>query len=91
MIDLSPLALMLVLFGSLIVLLLTGLPVVFAMGGIAAILVFLVWGPTVAPYVLAHTAFHQLTHYELVAIPLFVFMALILRSAGIAEDLFGSI
>lgn len=90
MIDPSPLLLMIVLFASLIVLLLTGLPVVFAMGGISAILVFLVWGPTVAPFVIADTAFHQMSHYDLVAIPLFVYMALIMRSSGIAEDLFTS-
>ncbi|MFC2008684.1 TRAP transporter large permease subunit [Chloroflexota bacterium] len=91
MIDASPMLLMVIMFGSLMVLLLTGLPVVYAMGGIATILVFLVWGPFVAPYVLANTAFHQLSHYNLVAIPLFIFMALILRASGIAEELFLSI
>jgi len=90
MIDLSPLQVMVILFLSLITLLLTGLPVVFAMGAIGTILVFLLWGPSVAPFALAHNAFDVISHYSLIAIPLFVFMALTLRSAGIAEELFWS-
>lgn len=90
MIDLGPVHVMLIMFASLIVLLLTGLPVVFAMGAIGVILLLLLWGPVVAPYALAHNALHTMSHYNLVAIPLFIFMALILRSSGIAEELFWS-
>lgn len=88
--DLGPLAVMLIMFGSLIVLLMSGLPVVFGMGAIGTLLVFVLWGPTVAPFALNANAFAVMSNYSLIAIPFFVFMALILRSSGVAHDLFSS-
>ena len=88
MIHLSPLAATLIMFGSLIVVLATGLHVVFAMGSIAVIIFLLVWGPGVGAGILAANAFGIATSYMLIAVPMFVFMALILRSSGIGEDLF---
>jgi tripartite ATP-independent transporter DctM subunit len=91
MIDLSPLAVLVIMFGSLIVLLLSGLPVVFAMGSISVILIFLLWGPAVGSTILVANAFGVTTSYILIAVPMFVFMAMIMRSSGIAEDLFHSL
>lgn len=91
MIDLSPLTVMFILFGSLIVVLLAGVPVVFAMGSIAVILIILFWGPQFLPMMLTGNAFLIMTWYTIVAIPMFVFMAVILRSSGVVEDLFRSI
>ena len=88
MIELSSLTIMIIMFASLIVLLLTGLPVLYCLGAIGVILLFLVWGPKVAPYALTANAFDVMGHYSLIAIPLFVFMAMVLRSSGVAEELF---
>lgn len=91
MIDLSPLTVLCIMFGSLIVILLTGLPVVFAMGSVGVILLFLLWGTDFAPVLLVSNAFDVLTWYSLVCMAMFIFMAVILRCSGIAEDLFKSI
>lgn len=91
MIELSPLVVMLIMFGSLTVLLLTGMPVVFALGGIGVILLLLLWGTKVMPPIVPGSAFYVMTWYVILAIPLFIFMSMILRSSGVVEDLFRSI
>lgn len=91
MFELDPIAIMLVMFAVLIVLLLAGVPVVFAMGSIGAITLLLLWGFKYAPSVIVGNAFTVMTWHTLVALPLFVFMAMILKSSGIVEDLFRSI
>ncbi len=91
MIELSPEIVLFVMFGALIVVLLAGVPVLFAMGGIGVILIILFWGLKFLPAMLVGNAFLVMTWYTIVAIPLFVFMSVILRSTGVVEDLFGSI
>lgn len=91
MIDLSPVAIMLIMFSALVVVLVSGLPVVFTMGSIGVVLLLLVWGPQFLPMLLVANSFAVMNSYVLVAVPQFVFMALILRGSGIVDDLFASI
>lgn len=91
MIDLSPLQIILIMFGFLMVVLLTGLPVAFSLGTIGAILLLLLWGPTFASSMLVAVGFEVTTWYTIIAIPLFIFMAMILMETGIVEELFRSI
>lgn len=91
MIDLHPLTVIFIMFGSLVIILATGLPVVFTMGSIGLVLIILLWGPNFAPIILVVNTFHVMTWYCLIAMPMFVFMAMILRSSGVAEDLFSCI
>jgi tripartite ATP-independent transporter DctM subunit len=76
-----------VLFLSLIVFLLLGAPLVFVLGGIAMIFIATVWG-TAALYMVAAQTWGAMNKFALVAIPLFVMMAMILEKAGAAEDLY---
>jgi len=90
-IELSAEAVIFVMFGALILILLAGVHVVFTMGGIGVILVLLFWGPQFLPPMLLGNAFLIMTWYTIVAIPLFVFMSVILRNTGIVETLFRSL
>lgn len=77
----------LLLFGSLILALLLGLPLVFAFGGVSIVFSFFLWGPKTLA-IIPITAFENTTNYILLAAPLFVFMANILEHSGLAENLY---
>ena len=75
------------LFGSMVICLILGLPLAFSMGGIAAIFILLLMGPR-GLFIIASTAFEGWTSYILLAIPLFVLMANFLERSGIAGELY---
>lgn len=74
-----------VLFGAMFVLLATGLPVVFVLGGVAISLTILLYGfdATLGLYLSTWDTF---TSQILLAIPLFLLMASVLQHSGIADD-----
>ncbi len=76
------------IFVSLIVLIFTGLPLAFVLGGLSMVLSHLLWGPQSMLLVGIQT-WGVMTSYFMVAIPLYVFMANILQRSGIIEDMFG--
>jgi len=78
------------LFGSMVLFLILGLPFVFTLGGVAMLGTILLWGPQALP-MLASKAFGNASSFTMVAGPLFVFMAIMLQRAGIAEALFSAI
>lgn len=75
------------LFGSMIVFLLLGLPIAFVLGGIAVIFTVWMWGPP-GLLMIVSTAYGQGTSFVLVALPLFILMANFLEVSGIADDLY---
>jgi tripartite ATP-independent transporter DctM subunit len=77
----------LIMFLSLVVLLLTGLPLAFVLGGLAMIFSYFLWGPN-SMLLVALQSWEVMTTYSFVAIPLYVFMAVILQRSGVIEDLF---
>ncbi|TVQ29577.1 MAG: TRAP transporter large permease subunit [Geminicoccaceae bacterium] len=77
----------LVLFGSFLILLVMGLPIVFALGGAAVIGTYFLWGPN-ALLMVAIRTFDSATSFVLLAIPLFIFMGSMLERSGIAKDLY---
>jgi len=80
----------LILFGSLFLLLATGLPIAFCLGGVAVIFTFLLWGPE-ALRVIAYIAYENWTQPIFVAAILFLLIGSILQRTGIAEDMFRAI
>jgi tripartite ATP-independent transporter DctM subunit len=80
----------LLMFGSLLILLLAGLPLAFVTGGLACVFLFL-FGDADMLNILPSRIFPLMTNYQLSAIPLFIFMASILERAGIIEDLYDMI
>jgi tripartite ATP-independent transporter DctM subunit len=77
----------LLMFGSLAILLMAGLPLAFVTGGIGVIFLFL-FGDLQALNILPSRIFPFMTDFQLSAIPLFIFMASMLERAGLIEELF---
>ncbi len=75
------------MFGSLAILLMAGLPLSFVTGGLACVFLF-VFGDVQMLNILPSRIFPLMTDYQLSAIPLFIFMASMLERAGIIEELF---
>jgi tripartite ATP-independent transporter DctM subunit len=75
------------LFGSLALLLMLGLPMAFCTGSLATIFLF-VFGNGAILNMLPARIFPFMTDYQLSAVPLFIFMAAVLEKAGIIEELF---
>lgn len=75
------------MFGSLLVLLMAGLPLAFVTGGLACIFLFL-FGDAQMLNILPSRIFPLMTNYQLSAIPMFILMASILERAGIIEELY---
>ena len=75
------------MFGSLALLLMAGLPLSFVTGGLACIFLF-VFGDAAMLNILPSRIFPLMTDYQLSAIPLFIFMASMLERAGIIEELY---
>ncbi len=77
----------LLMFGSLVVLLMSGLPLAFVTGGVAVIFLFLL-GDADTLNIVPSRIFPLMTDYQLSAIPLFIFMAAMLERAGIIKNMF---
>ncbi len=77
----------LLMFGSLLVLLMAGLPLAFVTGGLACVFLF-VFGDARMLNILPSRIYPYMTDYQLSAIPLFIFMASVLKQAGVIEQLF---
>ncbi len=75
------------MFGSLAILLMAGLPLAFVTGGLGCIFLF-VFGDAAMLNILPSRIFPFMTDYQLSAIPLFIFMAAMLERAGLIEELF---
>jgi tripartite ATP-independent transporter DctM subunit len=88
MIDLSPVTVLLLMLGGLLFALATGVPVVFALGGVAVIALLLIQGPEGMTFVVVANTYDVMTAYSLICVSLFVLMAMILRYSGIIDDLF---
>ncbi len=79
-------ALALVLFALVFVLLLAGYPVAFTLGGISVIFGLFTFGADFF-YLLPLRVYGTMGNYVLMAVPLFVFMGMMLEKSGIAENL----
>lgn len=75
------------LFALLILALMTGLPIVFCMGGVAALFILFMKG-TKGLSMLSAITFGVMDNFILVAIPLFIFMGIVLQNSGLAESLY---
>ena len=85
----SGLAATLLIFGSLFLLLFMGLPLAYTMGGIAIGCALAFWGPN-SVYMFAGKMWDSVNNATLVALPLFVLMAGLLQSSGIAKELYST-
>ena len=80
----------LALFATFMILLLTGLPIAWAMGATASIFTLILFNPAVMNMTV--TRIYILSgNYALVAVPLFIFMGTILQKSGVTEKLFQAV
>jgi len=77
----------LLFFGALLFFLVLGLPLSFVLGGVSVVFLYFTWGPE-AFYMVASQMWGSMGSFTLVAIPLFVFMAMLLERTGVAEALY---
>ncbi len=80
-------ALTLMFFAALLFFLLLGLPLAFVLGGVSVVFLYFTWGFD-SFYMVASQIWGTMGSFTLVAIPLFVFMAMILERTGVARDLY---
>lgn len=73
-----------------ILVLLAGLPLAFSTGSVAVLFTLLLFGPDTLLLIVTRI-FTMMNNFILVAVPLFIFMACILESSGVAEDLFRTV
>jgi tripartite ATP-independent transporter DctM subunit len=83
----TPNTILLLMFGSLTLFMLTGLPIAFVLGGLSLLFIVTLWEPS-AVIVLVLQIFDTMKSESLLAIPLFILMACILQRSGVIEALY---
>ncbi len=90
MLDLDPLMVTLGMFASMLVLLAMGAPLTWALLTVGTGSAYFLWGPN-GLELMATSAFAAMDNFLLVALPMFIFMGLMLQRSGITDDLFDMI
>lgn len=90
MIELSPEAITIIMFGAILLGVLTGFPLAIPVGGTGVIIGYLLFGPSVFDLVYSRV-FALVTTYTLMAVPLFIFMGGMLEHSGIAEKMYDAL
>lgn len=90
MIELSPEILTILMLGGLLIGVLTGFPLAIVIGAIALPIGYYVWGEA-TPQLLYTRIFMIVTNYIVLAVPLFVFMGVMLERSGITEKLYDAL
>ena len=87
---LTPEVLTFLMFAGLLTGILLGFPIAFVMLGVSLVVGIIGVGPVFFDMAILRT-FGTMNHYVLVAIPLFVFMGIMMEHSGIAEKLFDAV
>jgi tripartite ATP-independent transporter DctM subunit len=87
MIEFSPAVVVLLMFSLLLIPIFLGFPLAFSLYGSALIVGFLAFGAKIFN-ILYSQAFGVLTNYILVAVPMFIFMGIMVEQSGIGTALF---
>ena len=90
MVTIGPEAVVLIMFGAAILLIMLGFPLVFVLGGIAVLVGIATMGPGVLT-MFRLRIWGMMTNYTLLAVPLFVFMGIMVEKSGAAERLFSAL
>ncbi len=78
---------LLIIFGSFLIMMATGIPVAFAFLVINVIGVYVYFNGTLGLKLLVESLFHQLASFTLMALPLFILMGEVMFRAGIAPNM----
>jgi tripartite ATP-independent transporter DctM subunit len=77
----------LLFFGALLLFLMLGTPLAFVLGGVSVVFLYFEMG-SIGFYLLASKMWETMQSPTLMAVPLFVFMAILLEKSGVANDLY---
>ena len=86
----SPIEVTVIMFASMLILMLIGLPVTFCLGTVGVLATFFLWGPH-AFNVVYFSLEGVSGSIVLTAVPLFMFMGFMLHYSGVARDIFTTI
>ncbi len=78
-----------ILFVAMMLGLAAGVPIAFALGGIGVLCTIFMWGQQALFAIIART-FGQMQSFMLVAIPLFIFMGVVLEGSGLGDKLYSA-
>jgi tripartite ATP-independent transporter DctM subunit len=78
----------LLLLACMIAVLFTGIPVAFGLGAVSVIATLVLWGKT-GLFMIANSAYSNITATTYIAIPMFLLMAAMLQKSGLADDMYG--
>ncbi|PID35939.1 MAG: TRAP transporter permease DctM/Q [Rhodobacterales bacterium] len=90
MADLDPMTVTAIMFISMLVLMAMGAPLAWALTITGLGSAYMLWGPGGLD-LLVSSAYGAMDNFLLVALPLFIFMGLVLQRSGITDNLFGMI
>lgn len=90
MIDASPQIITVVMLVLLIVLVGSGFPLGLALGGVALIAGLLFWNPTIFS-LFYDRLFGVTSNYTFLAVPLFIFMGIMVEKSGVSKQLFSTL
>ena len=76
-----------IMFGSLLFLIILGIPIAFGTAIVGLVCAFFLWGQS-ATFIMLTSISGVMNNWVLVAIPLFIFMALVLNEFGVVDDLY---
>jgi len=91
MTELGPETITLILLGSVLAGILLGFPLAYVIGGVALVVGIATLGMQSTTQILYQRAYDLVQNYSLIAVPLFVFMGLMLERSGIAEALYDAL
>ena len=90
MIDISPELITILMLGGLLVTVMLGFPLAFPIGTVALVVGYLAFGPSVF-HLIYQQLFALMHNYVLLALPLFVFMGVVLEYSGIADRMYDAL
>ncbi|HOW57329.1 MAG TPA: TRAP transporter large permease subunit [Smithellaceae bacterium] len=90
MLNIDPITITILMFGGLLLGLFLGHSLAFVFGGLAVIFGYLTWGPACFP-IFSSRIVGLMDNFILVAIPMFILMANLLNSSGVADGLFDAL
>jgi len=78
----------LLMAGALVLFLIFGTPMVFVLGGVSVVVAYFLWGSEAGLMLFTHTAWGVMGKFVLAAVPMFIFMGIILQQSGVADSLY---
>ncbi|NLE94699.1 MAG: TRAP transporter large permease subunit [Dehalococcoidia bacterium] len=91
MIDLSPELAAILMLGGIFVGVLLGYPLAISIGGVGIVIGLLAFGPRIAGELYYGRFYSGLENYVLLAVPLFIFMGIMLEHSGVAEGMYDAL